>query len=104
VANNIVAGNQFTVTWHVGDLKLSHVSSEEVVKTNEWLKIIYGQYTRVSRGEKHDYLGMDLEFTTDGKVNMIMIDYLKGVLEDFPEIIVKTMVTPTAGHLFTTSP
>jgi hypothetical protein len=66
VANKIVTGTQFTVTWYVDDFKLSHVSSDEVTNTIEWLKIIYGQDMRVSRGKKHDYLGMDLDYSNDG--------------------------------------
>jgi hypothetical protein len=54
VANKIVAGTQFTVTWHVDDLKLSHASSDEVTKNIEWLKSIYREDMRVSRGKKHD--------------------------------------------------
>jgi hypothetical protein len=33
-----------------------------------------------------------------------MIDYLKGVLEDFPEIIVRMATSPAADHLFTVRP
>jgi hypothetical protein len=33
-----------------------------------------------------------------------MINYLKGVLEDFPEAIVKSAATPAADHLFTIRP
>jgi hypothetical protein len=74
-----VAGTQFTVTWHIDDLKLSHDSSDEVTKTIEWLKKIYGQDIRVSRGKKHDYLGMEFEYSNDGEVKITMINYLKGV-------------------------
>jgi hypothetical protein len=56
VANKMVNGKQFTITWHVDDLKLSHVDVKEVDKTIEWLKSIYGEDMRVSRGKKHDYL------------------------------------------------
>jgi hypothetical protein len=104
VANKTVAGTQFIVTWHVDDLKLSHVSSDEVTKTIEWLKSIYGQDMRVSRGKKHDYLGMDLDYSNDGEVKITMINYLKGVLDDFPEAIVSTAATPAADHLFTIRP
>jgi hypothetical protein len=78
IANKIVVGTQFTVTWHVDDLKLSHVSSDEVTKTIEWLKSIYGQDMRVSRGRKHD-LGMDLDYSNDSEVKITMINYLKVV-------------------------
>jgi hypothetical protein len=99
-----VAGTQFTVTWHVDDLKLSHFSSDEVTKTIEWLKSIYGQDMRVSRGKKHDYLGIDLDYYNDGEVKITMINYLKGVLDDFLEAIVNTASAPAADNLFTIIP
>jgi hypothetical protein len=40
VANKMVNGKQLTVTWHVDDLKLSHVDENEVTKTINWLKSI----------------------------------------------------------------
>jgi hypothetical protein len=40
VANKMVNGKQFTMTWHVDDLKLSHVDAKEVDKTIKWLKSI----------------------------------------------------------------
>jgi hypothetical protein len=52
VANKMVNGKQFTITWHVDDLKLSHVDVKEVDKTIEWLKSIYGEDMWVSRGKK----------------------------------------------------
>jgi hypothetical protein len=54
---------KFTITWHVDDLKLSHVDAKEVDKTIKWWKSIYGEDMRVSRGKKHDYLGMDLYYS-----------------------------------------
>jgi hypothetical protein len=40
---------------------------------------------RVSRGKDHDKLGMDLDAV---EVKITMIDYLEGVLEDFPTNLV----------------
>ena len=31
----------------------------------------------VSRGKKHKYLGMDLDFTTRGEFKVMMVDYTK---------------------------
>jgi hypothetical protein len=101
VANKIVNGNQFTITWHMDDLKLYHMDAGEVTKTIDWMKIIYGEDMRVSRGKKHDYLSMDLDFTNKGEVKITMIDYIKGALEEFLEVIVGTARTPAANHLFT---
>jgi hypothetical protein len=99
-----LAGTQFTVTWHVDDLKFSHVSSDEVTKTIEWLKSIYGKDMWVPRGKTQDYLGMDLDYSNEGEVKITMINYPKGVLDDFPEAIVSTAATPAADHLFTIRP
>jgi hypothetical protein len=101
VANKIMNSNQFTITWHVDDLNLSHMDNKEVTKTIDWLKSIYEEYMRVFRGKKHDYLGMDLDFANKGEVKITMIDYLKGVLEDFPEIIMGSARTPADNHMFT---
>jgi hypothetical protein len=37
VANKTIAGNQFTLTWHVYDIKMSHKDPKEVSKVIEWL-------------------------------------------------------------------
>jgi hypothetical protein len=47
---------------------------------------------------------MDLDYSNDGEVKITMINYLKGVLEDFPEVIVKSTSMPAADHLFTIRP
>jgi hypothetical protein len=96
-----VNGKQFTITWHVDDLKLSRVDSSEVKIMIKWFKSIYGQYMRVSRGKKHYYLGMDLDFSVPGEVSVTMIDYLKRVIQDFPEEITGRATSPAADHLFT---
>jgi hypothetical protein len=60
VANKVVNSKQLTIMWNVDDLKLSHSDENEVTKAIDWLKSIYGEDMRVSRGNKYDYLGMDL--------------------------------------------
>jgi hypothetical protein len=47
VANKMINGKQFTITWHVDYLKLSHMDAKEVDSTIEWLKSIYGMDMRV---------------------------------------------------------
>jgi hypothetical protein len=101
VANKMVNGKQFTITWHVDDLKLSYVDAEEVTKMIDWLKSFYRDNLRVSRGKTHDYLGMDLDFTEPGKVKITMIPYLKGVIKDFPKEITVRAASLSAENLFT---
>ena len=50
-------------------------------------------------GRKHDYLGVDMEFNEDGTLDVSMIEYLKNVIDDFPETIVGRAATPAANHL-----
>ena len=64
VANKMVNGSQMTVTWHVNDLKISHVDSGEVTKFLNHFTGIYGDRMTVNRGKVHDYLGMDMDFST----------------------------------------
>jgi hypothetical protein len=104
VANKVINGKQFTITWHVDDLKLSHVDTKVVDDTITWLKSIYGEDMSVSRGKKHDYLGMDLDYSVPGEVKVTMAYYLKRVITEFPEEITGTASIPAAERLFTVRP
>ena len=51
-------------------------------------------------GRKQDYLGVDMEFCEDGKLEVSMFKYLKNVIEEFPEIIRRRAVMPAHEKLF----
>ena len=53
-----------------------------------------------SRGKINDYLGMWLDYSTPWEVRIYMEEYLRGVLDDFPEEITETPETPAASNLF----
>mmetsp|Transcript_26671 Transcript_26671/g.56142 ORF Transcript_26671/g.56142 Transcript_26671/m.56142 type:complete len:625 (+) Transcript_26671:3224-5098(+) len=99
VANKAILGTQFTITWHVDDLKMSHADKAVVSGMIEWFKEIYGD-VRVSRGKVHDYLRMTLNYSESGKVKVSMVDYFKKTIREFPEEIVGTAPTPAGDHLF----
>ena len=52
------------------------------------------------RERRHDYLGMWLDYLIPGEVRITMEEYLRGVLDDFPEEITETLETPAASNLF----
>ena len=54
----------------------------------------------VHRGKLHEYLGMDLDFSTPKVLKIGMIKYIKKVLEEFPEEIKSVAATHAAEHLF----
>ena len=101
VANMTINGSQFTIVWHVDDLKMSHKDQDVVTDVINWLKGIYGEHMRISRGKKHDYLGMDLDFSHDGEVWVTMVNYVQQIIDDFPEEIIQSPYSPAALHLFT---
>ena len=108
VANKIVDGKQFTVLWHVDDMKASHVSTQRVDQFIDWARNKYedAEITKMkpSRGKVHDYLGITLDYSVPGKVRIYMKDYIKKMLEEFPHMEevnkLKAVKTPAATHLF----
>ena len=53
-----------------------------------------------SRGKRHNYLGMCIDYSIPGEVHISMEEYLRGVLDEFPEKITETPETPAACNLF----
>jgi hypothetical protein len=103
VANKEVNGRQCTVVWHVDDLKVSHVETEAVDTVLGLIDAEFGKEAplTVTRGKVHDYLGMTLDFSDDGKVKILMLDYIDGMLESLDADMDGTSGTPAASHLFT---
>ena len=58
-ADKMINGSQITVTWHVNDLKISHVDDAEVTEFVMTLSMFYGHRLSVARGKLHLYLEMD---------------------------------------------
>jgi hypothetical protein len=85
VANKMVDGKQHTVRFHVDDLMSSHVDPKVNDEFHKWLNKMYGSYGEVktTRGKVHDYLGMTFDFSTEGKVIIDMIDYIKNMVDEF---------------------
>ena len=84
VANRMVNGKQQRVTWHVNDLKISHVDEVENTLLIHKILRIYSKNLTCLHGKVHDYLGMDLDFREDYSVKISMIKYTKKIFVDFP--------------------
>ena len=85
VANRIVNGKQMTILWHVDNFKVSHTEIGLI---------------KISHGLIHNFLGMTLDFSSDGEVKIDMKDYIAKMIEAFPDKEVKMATTPAANHLF----
>jgi hypothetical protein len=63
----------------------------------------YGKETplTVSRGTKHEYIGMTIDWTTSKKVVFSMFDLVQTIIEQLPKnVSTGPDVTPAANHLF----
>jgi hypothetical protein len=103
VANKTINGKQCTILWHVDDLKISHIDSTVVDQILVDLNERYGEDAplTVTRGKLHDYLGMTIDFSMDGKVQIRMDDYVDDLLLEAKDDPDATKVSSPAGeHLF----
>jgi hypothetical protein len=102
VANKMVDGKQCTILWHVDDLKISHVDADVVTDVIKTIDTAFGVETpiTINRGKVHDYLGMTLDYTEDGKVSVKMLDYVEGMLEAASVEMRGEAATPAGEHLF----
>ena len=106
VANKDVDGQQCTITWHVDDLKISHIEEQVVRSIIQQIQENFGQHSELSMhiGKRHDYLGMILDFNTPGTLEINMSDSIQVILQDTPANLRGKSMVPAAKHLFTTRP
>jgi len=100
VANKVINGKHCTIIWHVDDLKMSHLEQSVLEEIIVALNKKYGKETPITVhwGDKHDYLGMIIDYSHKGKVIFTMDG------AECPSDMDGTAVTPAANHLFEIKP
>ena len=64
----------------------------------KWIAGIYG-HIKVKKGQCHEYLEMDLDYSTLGQVQVSMGPYIKKIIDEFLEKIeMSTASISAAGH------
>ncbi len=107
VANTIINGSQMTICWHVDDLFIGHKDPTVVTSLLNWLARRYDtddKKLNTTRGNFHDYLGMNIDFSTPGEVSFEMTKYIDKIISAFPEKITGVSSTPASDHLFQVRP
>jgi hypothetical protein len=85
-ANKIINGKQCTILWHLDDLKISHVDPAMVKDVIDGLEKVFGVEGPLTktRGSLHDHLHMTLDFSSEGKVKITVVDYIQNMLDELP--------------------
>ena len=71
VANNMINGKQCTIGWYVDDNNIYHVETKVVYELLDVFKDKFGDLT-ITRGNTHDFLGMDITVTNDKRLDICM--------------------------------
>jgi hypothetical protein len=95
------SGQPITLIWLVDNLMGMCTDDFELTKFSCYLANIYGPKLSMHTGNKHDYLGVDLEFNDGGTLDVLMVNYLKNVIAEFTEMITGKAAMPADDHLFT---
>ncbi|KAG7353002.1 reverse transcriptase RNA-dependent DNA polymerase [Nitzschia inconspicua] len=103
VANKIINGKQCTIAWYVDDLKLSHEDPAVVEDIFTKLQAEFGKEAplTVTRGKVHNYLGMRIDYSIDGKVQFTMPTLVNEIIAQLPlSLSSGPSATPAGNHLF----
>jgi len=84
----MVNGHQHTITWHVDDVKASHIDPQVNEDFYEWCEQKYGEdrigKVMVTRGKRDDFLAMILDYTKENKLKLDMKYYIEDMIKEFP--------------------
>ena len=72
----------------------------EITLFTRYLSRIYGNKIVVHRGKVHNYLGINFDFSKNGKIKIDTIPLLENIFESFPEDIGETATFPSGDYLF----
>ena len=101
VANKVINGSQFTITWHVDNLKMSHIDPRVLDTFVDELNQVFGKESPVV---VHNYLGITLDYLSPGKEIVDMKQYIDNVLSETPPDIKGVAQTPAGEYLFKVNP
>ena len=94
---------QHAIIRHVDDVKSSHIDSRVNEEYLKWLQLKYGSDNigrmKATRGKVHDYLAMKLDYLEEGILKVDMRDYVKSMVQEFPEELYGKVKTPWNTNL-----
>jgi Reverse transcriptase (RNA-dependent DNA polymerase) len=104
VANKDIDGSQCTIAWYVDDLKISHKKESVIENIFAALESKFGKQgslSTITRGRVHNYLGMEIDYSTPKKVKFSMPHMIQEIVQQLPSDLQSgPSATPAANHLF----
>ena len=94
VANKMINGSQCTVVFYVDDNKISHTDPEVVHDVIKELKKYFGELT-IETGKKLNFLGMNITFRKDKKIEIEMKKHIQEAIEWYGENITEFSREPS---------
>ena len=98
VANTIIKDAQMMVIKHVDNLKISHRNPEAMTQMIKYMEASNRSLTILHRC-KHDYLGMNHDFSEETKVSTSIDKYTKQVIDAFLNDTSIVAAIPVSDHL-----
>jgi hypothetical protein len=99
VANATIEGSQCTIGWFVDDTKISHANPDVVTNIINQLESKFGKM-KVTRGNTHKFLGMDIVYLGDGTATIHMPSYITEAIDESGLDITSSATSPCAGTLY----
>ena len=97
-------GNQHTIRFHVDDLLSSHKDSAVNDDFYAWAQEKYGKLKPVTfhKGDKHNFLGMELDFSEDGVCHVRQEEHIDEMINEWPEKFENCakVLTPASNSLY----
>ena len=81
------------------DMKTLHDDKGDVSYTIIWLESIYSEI-HSTRRKRYEYLDMWMDYSKRGEVKIFIEVYLRKILDDFLEEIIRRVEMPSATDLF----
>ena len=98
VANKDIEGKQCIIAWWVDNNFMSHIQPKVLTKVIEDIEAKFGKMT-VTRGDKHVFLGIKIQFPGDGTVGILVDNYLMDAFQAFGEPLTRRAASPALKDL-----
>ena len=97
----IVRGKKWTILWHVDNLNMSHVDSNIVSRVIDDIDAEYGYIVKMTivQGKTNKLLGMTIDYFSQGKLILSMVNYIGDMINEIPEDISGESEKSAAHHI-----